>query len=545
MNQHASNLLGTAAASVTSSDIPQPASYWRTLHYLNLYRLTLGGVFLAVNLLSSGPPLLGQENPALFFLYSIIYLGLAALAIVTVGLRKPRFEWQVSFQILADIVLIVLMMSVSGGVRSGLGLLLIVSLVSSGLISRGRLVMLHAALATVAVLVAHTFGVLDYHQAVGDYAQAGLLGVAFFTTAWVAHVLARRSHASEQLAATRAVDLENMAQINQLVIEDMQDGVIVLDGEGNIRQANRHAVRILDLADQPGEGTGQPLSSVVPALVDCLELWRKNSQARFPALTIGRSNAQCQPRFIAVGDKRVMGAVLVLEDLSRVHQQAQQIKLAALGRLTANIAHEVRNPLSSISHAAQILQEDAMEDKTHARLLQIIRDNTQRIDRLVGDVLALNRRDRAQPETIMLASYLPAFVEEFCLAENIPVPSLSLRLDSQHSVCFDRAHLNQVLWNLCRNAWRHSRRQPGSLRLYVNKAMAAGIVEIHVVDDGTGIAAENLSKLFEPFFTTDSQGTGLGLYISREMCEANRASLGYIAETAGGHFKISCREGAC
>ncbi len=535
----------TAAAIVTSPNTPQPASYWRTLHYLNLYRLTLGGVFLTVNLLSSDQPLLGQENPALFFFYSIIYLGLAALAIVTISLRKPRFEWQVSFQILTDIVLIVLMMSVSGGVRSGLGLLLIVSLVSSGLISRGRLVMLHAALATVAVLVAHTIGVLDYHQAVGDYAQAGLLGVAFFTTAWIAHVLTKRSHVSEQLAATRAVDLENMAQINQLVIEDMQDGVIVLDSEGNIRQANRHAVRILDLADKAGEGTGQPLGSVVPALVDCLEQWRKNSQARFAALTVGRSNAQCQPRFIAVGDKRVMGAVLVLEDLSRVHQQAQQIKLAALGRLTANIAHEVRNPLSSISHAAQILQEDAMEDKTHARLLQIIRDNTQRIDRLVGDVLALNRRDRAQPETITLASYLPNFVEEFCLAENIPVNSFSLSFDSRHSVCFDRSHLNQVLWNLCRNGWRHSRRQPGSLSLRVNKAMAAGVVEIHVVDDGAGIAAENLSKLFEPFFTTDSLGTGLGLYISREMCEANRASLGYIAETAGGHFKISCREGAC
>ncbi|WP_413437262.1 nitrogen regulation protein NR(II) [Sulfuriferula sp. GW1] len=544
MNQHASNPLRTAAAIVASPSTPEPASYWRTLHYLNLYRLTLGGVFLAISLLSSDQPLLGQENPGLFFLYSIIYLGLAALAIVTIGLRKPRFEWQVSFQILTDIVLIVLMMSVSGGVRSGLGLLLIVSLVSSGLISRGRLVLLHAALATVAVLVAHTIGVLDYRESVGDFAQAGLLGVAFFTTAWIAHVLARRSHTSEQLAATRAEDLENMAQINQLVIEDMQDGVIVLDGEGNIRQANRHAVRILDLADKADEGVGQPLGGVVPALVNCLEQWRKNSQANFAALTVGRSNAQCQPRFIAVGDKRVMGAVLVLEDLSRVHQQAQQIKLAALGRLTANIAHEVRNPLSSISHAAQILQEDAMEDKTHERLLQIIHDNTKRIDRLVGDVLTLNRRDRVQPESIVLAGYLPTFVEEFCLAENIPPDSISLSVDKGKDVCFDRGHLNQVLWNLCRNAWRHSRKQPGSIGLRVNKT-SASVVEIHVVDDGPGIAMENLGKLFEPFFTTDSLGTGLGLYISREMCEANRASLDYIVEKTGGHFKISCREGAC
>jgi two-component system sensor histidine kinase PilS (NtrC family) len=533
--------MGPIADSVTSSPVVQPDSYWRTLHYLNLYRLTLGGVFLLASLLSSDQPLLGQENPALFFLYSIIYLGLAALAIVTISLRKPRFEWQVSFQILTDITLIVLMMSVSGGVRSGLGLLLMVSLVSSGLVSRGSLVLLHAALATVAVLVAHTFGVLDYHLAVGDYSQAGLLGVAFFTTAWIAHILTRRSHVSEQLAASRAEDLENMAQINQLVIEDMQDGVIVLDGEGNIRQANRHAVRILDLDGERGEGVGQPLVSVVPALVDCLEQWRKNAQASFAALSVGSGNAQCQPRFIAVGDKRVMGAVLVLEDLSRVHQQAQQIKLAALGRLTANIAHEIRNPLSSISHAAQILQEDANEDKTHIRLLQIIHDNTKRIDRLVGDVLALNRRDRVQPESIMLTSYLPAFIEEFRLAENIPLSGIYLSIDKGGSVCFDRSHLNQILWNLCRNGWRYSRKQANSIALRVDVQHSR--VDIHIIDDGAGIPAENMSKLFEPFFTTDSLGTGLGLYISREMCEANRASLNYIADKAGGHFKISCREG--
>jgi hypothetical protein len=122
---------------------------------------------------------LGQQNPGLFLIYNLIYLALAALAIVSISLRWPRFEWQVSFQIIVDIILIVLMMSVSGGVRSGLGLLLIVSLASSGLISRGRLVLLQAALATFAVLAAHTFGVLDYGESIGDYAQAGLLGVAF------------------------------------------------------------------------------------------------------------------------------------------------------------------------------------------------------------------------------------------------------------------------------------------------------------------------------------------------------------------------------
>ncbi|MES1998658.1 MAG: ATP-binding protein [Pseudomonadota bacterium] len=523
----------------------QPDSAWRTLHFLNLYRLIIGGLFLISFLMFTAQPILGQQNPGLFLIYNLVYLALAALAIVSISLRWPRFEWQVSFQIMIDIILIVLMMSVSGGVRSGLGLLLIVSLASSGLISRGRLVLLQAALATFAVLAAHTFGVLDYGESISDFAQAGLLGVAFFTTAWIAHVLARRSHTSEQLAAARALDLENMAQINQLVIEDMQDGVIVLDGEGHIRQANRHAVRVLDLADRPQEGVGEVLGSVVPELMDALEQWRKNPQSRFAPLVVGHAQAQCQPRFIAVGDRRVMGAVLVLQDLSQVLQQAQQLKLAALGRLTANIAHEVRNPLSAISHAAQILEEDSAGDKTQTRLLQIIHDNTRRIDSLVGDVLALNRRDRNRPEHIALDTYLPTFVEEFCLAESVAPEIFKLDVVPRATVCFDRSHLNQVLWNLCRNGWRHSRHLPGSLQLVVTAGQPGLAAQIHVSDDGSGVAAENISKLFEPFFTTENQGTGLGLYISRELCEANGASLDYLSGGSGAHFRINCREVAC
>ncbi len=536
------NPVNTAPSGMSSA---QPEGAWRTLHYLNLYRLIIGGLFLVSFLMFTSEPVLGQQNPGLFLIYNLIYLALAALVIASISLRWPRFEWQVSFQIIVDIILIVLMMSVSGGVRSGLGLLLIVSLASSGLISRGRLVLLQAALATFAVLAAHTFGVLDYGESIGDYAQAGLLGVAFFTTAWIAHILARRSHASEQLAATRAQDLENLAQINQLVIEDMLDGVIVLDGEGCIRQANRHAVRVLDLADRPHEGSGELLGRVVPELMDALEQWRKNPHSRFAPLTLGRAQAQCQPRFIAVGDRRVMGAVLVLQDLSAVLQQAQQLKLAALGRLTANIAHEVRNPLSAISHAAQILHEDSAGDKTQTRLLQIIHDNTQRIDSLVGDVLALNRRDRNQPEAIDLATYVPIFVEEFCLAESVAPEIFRLDVAPRAVVCFDRSHLNQVLWNLCRNGWRHSRHLPGSLQLVVTVGRPGLAAQIHVRDDGVGVAADNVSKLFEPFFTTENQGTGLGLYISRELCEANSASLDYLPGGPGGHFRINCREAAC
>ena len=516
---------------------------WKFLHYLNLYRLIVAGVFLLISLAAPEQQLFGQESPVLFYLYSLIYLGFAAVAVATISLRKPRFEVQLGIQVIGDIAMIILMMTASGGVRSGLGLLLIVSLASSGLVAQGRMVMFHAALAAFGVLIVQTLGVLDNHRAMSDYGQAGLLGLVFFATAGVAHILAKRNRLSEALAAARAVDLENMAQINQLVIDDMQDGVVVLDGEGKIRQANQQAKRLLSQVGLAYAGAGTKLYRAVPLLSQYLELWRKNSQAEFPPISLGMHGEQYLPRFIAVTDKRVMGAVLVLEDMTRINEQAQQIKLAALGRLTANIAHEIRNPLAAISHATEILLEDNSGDLGQQRLLEIITQNTQRINHLVTDVMSLNRRDRAQTERIALCAFLTEFIDEFCHAQALNKPLFQLVFKVDVEVCFDREHLRQVMANLCLNAVRHCQQRDDSVQIEVG--FVNDMVEIHVVDDGPGVVAENVVRLFEPFFTTESTGTGLGLYISKELCHANMASLEYLSAGKGAHFRMVCQEERC
>lgn len=224
------------------------------------------------------------------------------------------------------------------------------------------------------------------------------------------------------------------------------------------------------------------------------------------------------------------GAVIVLEDLQRA--QAQQVKLAALGRLTANIAHEVRNPLSAISYATELLQEGP-RDPAQTRLLQIILDNTSRLNRIVQDVMQLNRRDRAQPELLDLPGLLSAFVEGLALVEQVPREVLTLEVPEGSSARFDRGHFEQVLWNLCRNALRYSRRQAGSVRIGWWRD-AQGHLVLEVEDDGPGVAEDAVQNLFEPFYTTDSRGTGLGLYIARELCEANGAVIGYRRGAGGG-----------
>jgi two-component system sensor histidine kinase PilS (NtrC family) len=232
-------------------------------------------------------------------------------------------------------------------------------------------------------------------------------------------------------------------------------------------------------------------------------------------------------------------SVLFLEDTTRSREQAQQLKLAALGRLTANIAHEIRNPLAAISHAAELLGEEKRSDD-RVRLTRIIRDNTLRLERLVSDVLQLNRRDRVSGERIVLLPWLLAFVEEFVANEGVPAERFVVESARDSAIRFDREHLRQVLWNLLRNALRYAKREPRSVRLAVGGY--ADRVELSIIDNGPGVPASNQGQLFEPFFTTDSKGTGLGLYLARELCAANGATLEYVGGKAGAHFRILAPE---
>ena len=519
---------------------PQPEAYWRSLRYFNLFRMILAGTFAVAYTLFGVVNTFGAYNPSLFYATSIAYVSLAVLMIVPIDIRWPRFNLLLSIQVSADILFIVLLMHASGGIQSGLGLLLLAPLVATGMVSRGRLAMFHAAMASIALLLEQTYQVLALEGSAKDYLQTSLTSMGFFAIAGLAFVLTKRLVVTENLAQKQSIDLANLAQVSQLVIQDMQDGVLVVDERGRVRQHNGEAEKLL----------GKPsaiwsrliLNGYFPALSECLQRWRADpSNDRFE-LIVPATGKRIQARFTAIGWDEVRGAVIFLEDLSLMQERAQQLKLAALGRLTANIAHEIRNPLSAINHATELLQEEPGQDATQARLLQIIHDNTHRLDRMVQDVLQLNRRDRATPEVLDLEATLRQFAERFCQTEKIPAGTVILGVGEGLTACFDRQHLDQVLWNLCHNAWRYCRQREGSIRLSAALSLPGNIVQLDVSDDGPGIAEALRAQLFEPFFTTDSTGTGLGLYIARELCEANGAKLDYIAAPQGGKFRISAEK---
>ena len=527
-----------ASASPDRSPVPrrEPEAFWRSLFYFNIYRLTCALTLLAMAIMGSGAFPFGSRDYALFVSLTGCYAIFSLVCFVLIRIRW-RFDLQLSIAVAADVIAICVLAYASNGISSGLGLLLLTTLAAAGLVARGRLTLFYAALASIGMLLEHTYEVLYFDAPVPQYAQAGLLSTAYFAIAWLAHTLAKYAVASEELAAQREIDLENMAQVSEHVIQDMQDGVLVVDGNGVIRQFNTRAERILGPLWSRRDVA---LAQYSLPLARRFESWRHDEHGD-PTRSETTVNGAVGARFVPVGRRRSAGAVIFIEDLTRIQAEARQLKLAALGRLTANIAHEIRNPLGAISHAAELLQEEPAINDTVKRLTTIIQDNSQRLDRMVDDVLRLKRGDSAHRESFELVEYLKTFVEQFCQIEKIPGEIFAIDLQAQPRVVFDRSHLNQVMWNLCRNAVRHCRRESGSIRVAVGLEARDGVVKLDVIDDGPGVPVALRSQLFEPFFTTAAGGTGLGLYIAREVCEANGAKLDYVETEDGGHFRVLCK----
>ena len=507
-------------------------SFWASLRYFNLYRVVVATLFLLAVIIFRDALNLGSHDLALFEYVSAAYLALSIGFHATLRKWRTQFNIQLTAHVIADVVAITLCMYASGGIRSGLGVMLLVSLAGAALVSRGTLMLFYAAVASIAVLLEQVYWVLVLDDGTASFLQPGLLSIGYFATALITNRLAQRLIMNERVARQRGEDLANQLRINQLVIQDVQDGVLVVDFNGLVRQQNRQVTVLLG---RPAPELDQ-IEQYSGELAGQLNAWRGGNGPS--STTLRLSDKLVRARFVAAGVAGGSFTLVFLEDLSKLQEQAQQLKLAALGRLTANIAHEIRNPLSAITHAGDLLVEENRA-AGRERLVRIIRDNAARLDRMVQDVLELSRRDRVQPEPIRLRSFLLGFVEDFAQNEDIATETFVLDVPEDVQVEFDRVHLNQVLWNLVRNAWRHCRRQAGSVRLRVEGR--PGRVELHIADDGAGVPRELQAQLFEPFFTTFSGGTGLGLYIARELCAANGASLEYLDRGTEADFRILWR----
>jgi two-component system sensor histidine kinase PilS (NtrC family) len=521
--------------------------YWKTLRYFSIYRLCIAGILTVMSFYSTPAlsPTVLYRIPYQFAILGFYFLANAA-SLAILHFYPKRFNWQLSFQVLLDVAILTSMTHVNYEFRDNVGIMLLVTLASAGLVGQGRMVLLYAAIATLVVLADESLHVLLNVGQIVDFFQTGLFCLGFFAVAISARLLANRVITNEELARKHGEALRNQMIINQHVIEEMQDGVLVLNREGDIKQHNPRIGQLLGL----GNPEERKLSAYSTELALSFRNWCARGGDEPVLIRAPASGIHLRARFVAT-ESSEKDVLILLEDLGRLQEQARQLKLAALGRLTANIAHEIRNPLSAIKHAGELLREES-SNPADERLLRIVIDNVQRVERIVSDVLELGRRDRVHRESIDLSQTLPLFVEEFALKENVPSGAVQVKISGRALIVFDRSHLHQILWNLVGNAFRYSQRKEGSIRLIVqdHDRDREHRVDLHVIDDGAGVDEAHREQIFEPFFTTHSRGTGLGLYIARELCEANGAHIELLhsqpsqtnqASQTGADFCISGR----
>lgn len=507
------------------------------LRIYNYYRIVLGATLMVLFVREIGERPLGTLDPHLFLVTLSAYIGINVLVALS-SLLIPRriFDRQtVSFLlVVADSLALTMLMHFSAGISSGLGSLILVAVASGSILVLGRVATVLAAIATIAVLYEEIYLSLIPGTLPPDFFQAGVLGALYFGTSLFIQDVSRRLQRSEITSLERAAEVASLERLNRLIVQRMRTGIVVLEPSGTERLMNAAARSLLGVGEA---GDPSPGAAALPrVLIDAWNRWRESPDYRPQPFWPAPDAPEVRVSFSRLAQDPGAETLVFIEDNTELQQRAQQLKLAALGRLSASIAHEIRNPLGAISHAAQLLRESPNLDKADMRLTDIIQTHSRRMNGVIENVLELSRRRMPEMRAVVVREWLEQFSEQFRETREIPA---ILDIDVEPAdlqVRIDTGQLEQVLTNLVANGLRYSAKSTG--RAWVG--LEAGIEPaserpyLNVLDEGAGITSAQQQHLFEPFFTTEESGTGLGLYISRELCEANQIQLSYQPRDGGG-----------
>lgn len=514
---------------------------WNLLRLYHVYRLILAGALMVALVLQYGNVRLGQHDPDLFKWLVGVYLVVAVISNLTSYFQWPDLPVQNNLYILFDIAILLGVIYSSGGVETGYGILLLIPILLPHINGKPNHVSLVLGACTSLALI----GLQVYLQAQHissqmGIMQSGLVALFIFLISWLSTRWMRKAAAMANLAQRRGIDLANLSQLNQSIIDKLESGIVVVEGSGVIRHMNQAA---WDMLGQPGNWRSKPLNQFAPELNTHLEHWLHKISPRMSSFDIRHQNTtELRARFSQLGTQAKRATLISLEDTTEQREKLQSVKLASLGQLTASIAHEIRNPLGAISHAAQLMGESQNLDKADTRLLQIIQSNARRMNLTIESVLNLSRKKHPNRERLALKLWLHEFSKDFIQQNKLRSDQIELFIEPADTVIeFDPAHLHQVVWNLCRNAYKYAHENPVNLQLDLQGGNPSHTRDImlNIMDNGRGIPEEQRQRLFEPFFTTSTQGTGLGLFMARELCLSNGATLEYIPLPLGGScFRI-------
>jgi two-component system sensor histidine kinase PilS (NtrC family) len=520
-------------AESASARLPRRDLAWRVIGLVNLYRLIVPPVLLSMQWLSGQEPNLFTGRPGSLLAACLTYFSAGMLLIVARRLTWPSLRRIALLNSGVDAVCISFILYVSGGVASGFGILLVLPVGAMAVLAEHRDAFLIAAMAALGILLQQAFVYVAGVAQPSDFITAGVIGVVLFGIALSAWPIANRLRESEALVLRQEIDLANLAQLSQYIVQHLRESILVVDTQDRVRLINESAAQMLgDRSAYPGALLGE----ASPRLLYLLENWRQkgvDADRAEPTFTAADGARVIRPHFAPLGDSEPAPILVFLEDTSLLAEKIQQSKLAALGRLSASIAHEIRNPVGAMSHAGQLLAESANLAAEDKRLSEIITSNAARVSDIIDNVLHLSRREETHLERLSLAEWVEDFRTEFCATMQCPGERLTIAaIDPKIEVSVDSSQLHQVVWNLCDNVLRHTDSSvPIELR-YGRFVGARPYLEI--ADRGPGVPPEYVERIFEPFFSSGEHGTGLGLFLARELAQTNGATLLYEPRVGGG-----------
>jgi two-component system sensor histidine kinase PilS (NtrC family) len=536
---------------------------WRVIGLTNLYRLLLPPVLLLLQGFASPGILVPAPEPRLFQVVCYGYLVAGLLLILARRIPRPRLRILALANATVDTVAISFILYTCGGVGSGLGILLVLPVGAMALLGRTKDAFLVPSIATLGLLAQQIAANLAGYAPPTDFTTAGMLGVVLFVIGLSVWPIADRLRESEALVRRQEVDLANLEQLSHYIVQHLRESILVVDTEDQIRLINESAASLLNAA---AAFPGALLGEASPRLLYLLETWRQRTNgvnAGAETLVSADGARMLRPHFAALGNAEPAAVLVFLEDMSLIAEKAQQLKLAALGRLSASIAHEIRNPVGAMSQAGQLLSESPQLATEDHRLTDIITKNAERVSVIINNVLQLSRRETTQVETFELATWIEDFRDEFCetmqwrpdqlVSINVETspsptgtyPALALReIREGHDptrqtgleVTADPTQLRQVVWNLCDNAIKYGLRNgiTDVIEIRYGRLKPAGRPFLEVADRGPGVRIEDAERIFEPFFSGEHKGSGLGLFLARELAQTSGATLLYEPRAAGG-----------
>lgn len=512
----------------------------RAMTYMALFRIVLAGIIAYVAFFSltdfPGPEyreVLARAS-ALTYLLAAAFFGWQQL--------RPSYSpgERTRYGLLTDVLILLVSMHCFGGLNSGLAVLLLFIAGMTGLLLPVHTALAFASMISIGLVIESG---LSSSQLSGSSQplQAAIYGIASFITALSCSVLGQWGRQYQALAERRRDDLVGLEQVNEMIIRRMRSGVIVIDSDLTVRQMNESAWYLM--GNPPVSETR--LAVIAPPLVERLREWEQRNQGEQEPLLLRSTGSAVVPQFVRLPGATGESTLIFLEDTSVISRRARELAQASLARLSASIAHEIRNPLSALSHASQLLGESTSLPKSEMRLIEIIGNHTARMNEIVESVLKLSRREVPNSEDINLSKWLRQQAEE--LRSHYGLDEQRIRVEAPHNpiqVCVDPGQMAQAVANLVDNALRHAGSDEKPAEVVVRLSPIRGRLEValDVIDNGPGIPTDQRSQVFEPFFTTHRQGSGLGLFLTRQLCDANQAPLEYVEiANSGACFRILMR----